>query len=58
MPLLRVDNLKYFLLFDPYQRGSHSVLKLAWTIADLAGSEVIAANRVAEAVQYRPRMGM
>ena len=32
--------------------------KLARTIADLAGSEMIAANHVAETVQYRPRVGM
>ncbi len=34
------------------------VLKLARTIADLAGCEMIMANHVAEAVQYRPRVGM
>src|SRR5437763_2129158 len=39
-------------------RAFHRVLKLARTIADLAGSEMIAANHVAEAVQYRPRVGM
>jgi magnesium chelatase family protein len=39
-------------------RAFHRVLKLARTIADLAGSETIAANHVAEAVQYRPRTGM
>ncbi len=39
-------------------RGYHRVLKLARTIADLAGCEMIAANHVAEAVQYRPRVGM
>ena len=39
-------------------RAYHRVLKLAWTIADLAGSEMIAANHVAEAIQYRPRVGM
>jgi magnesium chelatase family protein len=37
-------------------RAYRRVLKLARTIADLAGSEMIAANHVAEAVQYRPRV--
>ena len=39
-------------------RAYHRVLKLARTIADLAASDNIAANHVAEAVQYRPRVGM
>ena len=39
-------------------RAYHRVLKQARTIADLAGSEMIAANHVAVAVQYRPRVGM
>lgn len=39
-------------------RAYHRVLKLARTIADLAGGEMIAANHLAEAVQYRPRVGM
>ena len=36
-------------------RAYHRVLKLARTIADLAGSETIAAPHLAEALQYRPR---
>lgn len=39
-------------------RAFHRVLKLARTIADLADSEMIAANHVAEAVQYRPKIGL
>ncbi len=36
-------------------RAYHRVLKLARTIADLAGTETIAAPHLAEALQYRPR---
>ena len=36
-------------------RAYHRVLKLARTIADLAGSDAIGAAHLAEAIQYRPR---
>jgi magnesium chelatase family protein len=43
------------LHFTP--RQSIQTLRLARTIADLAESEVIAGNHVAEAIQYRSRLG-
>ena len=36
-------------------RSYHRVLKIARTIADLAGSEGIETPHLAEALQYRPR---
>ncbi|MGQ9927314.1 MAG: YifB family Mg chelatase-like AAA ATPase [Chloroflexaceae bacterium] len=36
-------------------RGYHRVIKLARTIADLAGAEQIGPAHLAEAIQYRPR---
>ncbi|HEX6534098.1 MAG TPA: YifB family Mg chelatase-like AAA ATPase [Gemmatimonadaceae bacterium] len=38
-------------------RGYHKVLRVARTIADLDGSDAIAAPHVAEAIRYRPAVG-
>lgn len=51
--LLKVAMQQLHLSARVYQR----VLKLARTIADLEGSDGIAANHVAEAIQYRSRAG-
>ncbi|MAT44892.1 MAG: magnesium chelatase [Anaerolineaceae bacterium] len=37
-------------------RAYHRILKLARTIADLAGNETIVTNHLAEALQYRPKL--
>ena len=50
-PLLRAATQRLQLS----ARAFHRVLKLARTIADLAGSEAITAPHVAEALQYRAR---
>jgi magnesium chelatase family protein len=39
-------------------RAYHRVLKLARTIADLAGQDKISPTHLAEALQYRPKLGV
>ena len=37
-------------------RAYHRILKLAWTIADLAGSEEIQSAHMTETLQHRPKL--
>ena len=43
--------------FQLSARAYYRILKLARTIADLEGVEKIVTNHVAEALQYRPKVG-
>jgi magnesium chelatase family protein len=36
-------------------RAFHRILKIGRTLADLENGEIIKANHIAEAIQYRPR---
>ncbi|PJH75332.1 MAG: hypothetical protein CO064_07215 [Anaerolineae bacterium CG_4_9_14_0_8_um_filter_58_9] len=49
-------NLHCCMTLQHPSRAYHRVLKLARTIADLAGSEAIQPTHLAEALQYQPRM--
>ena len=44
--------------FNLSERAYHRILKLARTIADLAGEENIAPAHLAEALQYRPKLNL
>ena len=41
--------------FSLSARAFHRLLKIARTIADLAGSAAVRAEDIAEAIQYRPK---
>ena len=53
--LMRAAMTQLNLLARAYHR---SILKLAWTISDLAGSQEIQSAHLAEALQYRPKIMM
>jgi magnesium chelatase family protein len=50
--LMRTAMMQY----DLSARIYHRILKLARTIADLAGSEEIQSSHLAEALQHRPKI--
>jgi magnesium chelatase family protein len=60
---MQVQRVEYQKLRDMRQlqltvRAYHRVLKLSWTIADLAGFEAITHAHLAEALQYRPKLDL
>lgn len=62
MDMLVADEARYSLVREAMiqlnlsARGYHRVLKLARTIADLAGSAEIRSVHLAEGLQYRPKL--
>jgi len=68
--LMRAKDIKHFCRIDDQARevlknavsryslsarSYHKIIKIAQTIADLGGQEIISASQIAEALQYRPK---